>query len=43
MRRAVEEALQMSQGNRSRTARQLGISVRTLQYRLKEYGLTNSD
>ena len=42
-RRAIEEALEMNHGNRTRAARQLGISVRTLQYRLKEYGLTNND
>jgi len=36
-RRAIEDALQENQGNRTRTARQLGISLRTLQYRLKEY------
>jgi two-component system response regulator FlrC len=42
-RRAIEEALEMNHGNRTRAARQLGISVRTLQYRLKEYGLTNGD
>jgi DNA-binding NtrC family response regulator len=39
-RRAIEEALQENQGNRSRTAKQLGISLRTLQYRLKQYGMT---
>jgi two-component system, NtrC family, response regulator AtoC len=39
-RRAIEEALEANQGNRTRTARQLGISLRTLQYRLKEYGIT---
>lgn len=42
-RRAIEEALQMNQGNRTKAARQLGISLRTLQYRLKEFGLANSD
>ncbi len=39
-RRAIEEALHENQGNRSRTAKQLGISLRTLQYRLKQYGMT---
>jgi len=38
-RRAIEEALEMNHGSRTRAARQLGISVRTLQYRLKEYGI----
>jgi transcriptional regulator with GAF, ATPase, and Fis domain len=38
-RKAIEEALAMTNGNRTRAAEQLGISVRTLQYRLKEYGL----
>ncbi len=38
-RRAIEEALRASGGNRTQAARQLGISLRTLQYRLKEYGM----
>lgn len=38
-RRAIEEALLRHQGNRTHAARELGISLRTLQYRLKEYGL----
>jgi len=38
-RRAIEDALTENGGNRTRTARQLGISLRTLQYRLKEYNL----
>jgi two-component system response regulator FlrC len=38
-RKAIEEALKENAGNRTRAARQLGISLRTLQYRLKEYGL----
>lgn len=42
-RRAIEEALEMNHGNRTKAARQLGISVRTLQYRPKEYGLTNEN
>jgi len=37
-RRAIEEALKRNHGNRTRAARELGISVRKLQYRLKEYG-----
>jgi len=36
-RQAIEEALRANQGNRTKAARQLGISLRTLQYRLKEY------
>jgi DNA-binding NtrC family response regulator len=39
-RRAIEEALQKHGGNRTHAARELGISLRTLQYRLKEYGLS---
>lgn len=38
-RRAIEDALEVNHGNRTLAARQLGISVRTLQYRLKEYGV----
>jgi two-component system response regulator AtoC len=38
-RRAIEQALASNAGNRTRAARQLGISLRTLQYRLKEYGI----
>jgi two-component system response regulator AtoC len=41
-RRAIEEALNRHGGNRTRAARELGISLRTLQYRLKEYGLSKS-
>jgi two-component system, NtrC family, response regulator AtoC len=38
-RQAIEKALVDHGGNRTRAARQLGISLRTLQYRLKDYGL----
>ena len=38
-RQAIEEALRMNRGNRTLAAQQLGISLRTLQYRLKEYQL----
>ena len=38
-RHAIEEALAANGGNRTLAARQLGISLRTLQYRLKSYGL----
>jgi two-component system response regulator HydG/two-component system response regulator AtoC len=36
-RQAIEDALRAHHGNRTQAARQLGISLRTLQYRLKEY------
>jgi transcriptional regulator with GAF, ATPase, and Fis domain len=39
-RQAIEDALRENDGNRTKTARQLAISLRTLQYRLKEYGIT---
>jgi two-component system, NtrC family, response regulator AtoC len=39
-RKAIEDALAENGGNRTRTAKQLGISLRTLQYRLKEYHFT---
>ncbi len=38
-RQAIEDALRMNHGNRTLAAHQLGISLRTLQYRLKEYEL----
>jgi Bacterial regulatory protein, Fis family len=38
-RQAIDEALRMNSGNRTLAAQQLGISLRTLQYRLKEYPL----
>jgi DNA-binding NtrC family response regulator len=41
-RRAIEEALRRNNGNRTQTARDLGISLRTLQYRLKEYGAADA-
>ncbi|MBL8176255.1 MAG: sigma-54-dependent Fis family transcriptional regulator [Bryobacterales bacterium] len=41
-RQAILGALKDNSGNRTRTARQLGISLRTLQYRLKEYGITQA-
>ena len=40
-RRAIEGALQRNQGNRTKAAKELGISLRKLQYRLKEYGYTD--
>jgi DNA-binding NtrC family response regulator len=36
-RAAIEDALRANHGNRTHAARQLGISLRKLQYRLKEY------
>lgn len=42
-RKAIEDALAENGGNRTRAARQLGISLRTLQYRLKEYGITRGE
>ncbi len=39
-RQAIEEALTRHKGNRTHAAKELGISLRTLQYRLKEYGLS---
>ena len=38
-RRTIEEALGLEHGNRKRAAKRLGIALRTLQYKLKEYGL----
>jgi DNA-binding NtrC family response regulator len=38
-KRAIRAALEDNQGHQRKTAEQLGISLRTLQYRLKEYGL----
>ncbi len=40
---AILKALEFNHGDRRRTAEQLDISRRTLQYRLKEYGLTARD
>ncbi len=39
---AIEQALRANNGNRTRAARQLGISLRKLQYRLKEYAGASS-
>jgi two-component system, NtrC family, response regulator AtoC len=41
-RKVIEDALLANEGNRTKTAKQLGISLRTLQYRLKEYGISQS-
>jgi DNA-binding NtrC family response regulator len=40
---AILEALARNQGERRSTAQQLGLSLRTLQYRLKEYGVSGKD
>jgi DNA-binding NtrC family response regulator len=39
-REAIAAALRKAGGNRRQAAEELGISLRTLQYRLKEYGLS---
>lgn len=40
-RQAVLQALEQSRGNRQRAAKLLGMGLRTLQKKLKEYGLTS--
>jgi DNA-binding NtrC family response regulator len=40
---AILRALERNGGERRRTAEELGISLRTLQYRLKDYGLAGQD
>lgn len=42
-RRAVESALEHHQGNRTRAAASLGISVRTLQRKLKAWGMSKPE
>ena len=42
-RKAVELALDQHHGNRTRAAASLGISVRTLQRKLKAWGMAKSD
>ncbi len=42
-KRAILETLSRNDGERRVTAEQLGISLRTLQYRLKEYGIAGKD
>ncbi|QDV19590.1 DNA-binding transcriptional regulator DhaR [Gimesia panareensis] len=39
-RTAIEQTLKRYQGNRTRSARSLGVSVRTLQRKLKAWGVT---
>ncbi len=38
-KRAILEALELCKGNRTHAARQLGISIRTMRNKLKEYGV----
>jgi len=38
-RRAIETALEKAAGNRRRAAETLGISLRSLQYKIKDYGI----
>ncbi len=38
-REAIERALQLSGGNRREAAQRLGISLRSLFYRMKQYGI----
>jgi DNA-binding NtrC family response regulator len=40
VRRSILDALCRHNGNRTHAARELGISLRTLQYRLRDYGVT---
>ena len=42
-REAILEALTRNTGDRRATAEELGISLRTLQYRLKEYGMAGRE
>jgi DNA-binding NtrC family response regulator len=42
-RTAVMEALARNHGDRRSTARELGVSLRTLQYRLKDYGIAGRE
>ena len=42
-RKAVELALDQHHGNRTRAAASLGISVRTLQRKLKAWGMAKND
>ena len=42
-KKAILDALSRNSGDRRATAEELGISLRTLQYRLKEFGITGRD
>jgi transcriptional regulator with PAS, ATPase and Fis domain len=37
--KAIRDALMQTKGNRKRAAEMLGISLRSLQYKIKEYGI----
>ena len=38
-KRLIQQALAESGGNRTRAAEALGVTVRTIQYKIKKYGL----
>ncbi len=38
--KAIRNALMQTNGNRKRAAEMLGISLRSLQYKIKEFGIT---
>jgi transcriptional regulator with PAS, ATPase and Fis domain len=38
-KKAIEGALEQTEGNRKHAAEVLGISLRSLQYKIKEYGI----
>jgi DNA-binding NtrC family response regulator len=40
---AILDSLARNKGDRRAAAEELGISLRTLQYRLKEYGIASRD
>ena len=42
-RELIETILKLNNGSRTQTAKQLGISLRRLQYRLREYRATPRD
>jgi DNA-binding NtrC family response regulator len=42
-RTAIVESLARNKGDRRAASEELGISLRTLQYRLKEYGVSGRD
>ncbi|MBS4173406.1 sigma-54-dependent Fis family transcriptional regulator [Bacillus sp. FJAT-49736] len=42
-RRVIKESLENNNGNKTATAKQLGISVRNLYYKLEKYNLANND
>jgi DNA-binding NtrC family response regulator len=42
-KKAILDSLSRNSGNRRATAEEQGISLRTLQHRLKEFGITGRD